>query len=126
MPRRRRDDAATTPRRRRDDATTPPPRRRCDRRRRRFRLAVVFVVFLAAVAVPDLGALIALLGALTGSILSLIAPALINRRCPRQKFWWELPADVFVLVAGVAGGLAGTYQAALNVVRSGGEMEEGA
>ena len=51
-----------------------------------FRLGVVLGTFLAAVAVPDLGALIALLGALTGSILSLIAPALINRRCPRERW----------------------------------------
>ena len=50
-----------------------------------FRLGVVLGTFLAAVAVPDLGALIALLGALTGSILSLATPALINRRCPARK-----------------------------------------
>ncbi len=88
-----------------------------------FRLGVVLGTFLAAVAVPDLGALIALLGALTGSILSLIAPALINRKCPREKGGWECVADGATILIGLVGGTLGTYQAFLNVV-SGGDMSE--
>ena len=88
-----------------------------------FRLGVVLGTFLAAVAVPDLGALIALLGALTGSILSLIAPALINRRCPREKGGWECVADGMTILIGVVGGTLGTYQAFLNVV-NGGDISE--
>jgi amino acid permease len=88
-----------------------------------FRLGVVLGTFLAAVAVPDLGALIALLGALTGSILSLIAPALINRRCPREKGGWECVADGMTILIGVIGGTLGTYQAFLNVV-NGGDISE--
>ena len=84
---------------------------------------VVLGTFLAAVAVPDLGALIALLGALTGSILSLIAPALINRRCPREKGGWECVADGMTILIGVIGGTLGTYQAFLNVV-NGGDISE--
>ena len=112
-----------------DPPAAPPARATkapMTRKRAAFRLSVVLVVYLAAVAVPDLGALIALLGALTGSILSLVAPALINRRCPREKRWWEGPADALCLLVGLAGGVAGTYQAALNVVRSGGDVDEGA
>ena len=88
-----------------------------------FRLGVVLGTFLAAVAVPDLGALIALLGALTGSILSLIAPALINRKCPREKGGWECVADGATILIGLVGGTLGTYQAFLNVV-NGGDISE--
>uniref|UniRef100_A0A7S2D9T8 Amino acid transporter transmembrane domain-containing protein n=2 Tax=Octactis speculum TaxID=3111310 RepID=A0A7S2D9T8_9STRA len=83
-----------------------------------FRLAIVSLVFLAAAAVPDLGALISLLGALTGSVLALIAPGVINFRCPRpDRRRWEPYADVFVIVVGFVGGVFGTYQAFLNVIR---------
>ena len=91
---------------------TMPPKRVA------FRFAVVLLVFLAAIAIPDLGALIALLGALTGSILSLIAPAIINRRCPRpDKRRWELPADCAALFVGALGGAFGSYQALMNTLR---------
>lgn len=110
---------------------SPPPRPVPDAAAKRkvmtwprvfFRLGVVFLTFLAAIAVPDLGALIALLGALTGSILSLIAPALINRRCPRPKGAWECVADGATVVIGVVGGTLGTYQAFLNVI-GGGDLD---
>ena len=98
-------------------ATMPP-------KRAAFRLLIVFLVFVAAIAVPDLGALIALLGAVTGSILSLVAPAIINRRCPREKRPFELPADVAFLVVGVVGGALGSYQALLNIVRDPDSLED--
>jgi len=82
-----------------------------------FRVAVVFAVGLVAALVPDLGDLIALIGALTGSALSLVVPSLIDLYCPRpNRKKWEVPCDVIIISLGVLGGLLGTIQAVLNVV----------
>ena len=82
-----------------------------------FRIAVVFVVGLVAALVPDLGDLIALIGALTGSALSLVVPSLIDLYCPRpNRKKWEVPCDILIISIGVIGGIAGTIQAVFNVI----------
>mmetsp|Transcript_18281 Transcript_18281/g.56058 ORF Transcript_18281/g.56058 Transcript_18281/m.56058 type:complete len:595 (+) Transcript_18281:60-1844(+) len=95
-------------------------------RRLLFRVGVVFLVGLVAALVPDLGDLIALIGALTGSALSLVTPALIDLSCPRpNRRKWEVPCDVLIILIGVVGGVAGTVQAVLNVVHAGADDIDG-
>mmetsp|Transcript_6623 Transcript_6623/g.9842 ORF Transcript_6623/g.9842 Transcript_6623/m.9842 type:complete len:553 (-) Transcript_6623:1540-3198(-) len=97
-----------------DDDIDPQPWRRIF-----FRITVVFFVGLAAALVPDLGELIALIGALTGSALSLVFPALIDIKCPRpNRRKWELVVDIFVIVIGIIGGTTGTIQALQNAFSS--------
>mmetsp|Transcript_4364 Transcript_4364/g.13357 ORF Transcript_4364/g.13357 Transcript_4364/m.13357 type:complete len:503 (+) Transcript_4364:132-1640(+) len=89
-------------------------------KRSAFRIAVVVAIGLVAAVVPDLGALIDLIGALTGSALSLVVPAIIDIRCPRPgRRRWELIVDLLICAVGVVGAVAGTVQAVQAAFRVG-------
>lgn len=82
-----------------------------------FRLTVVVAIGLVAALIPNLGALIYLIGALTGSVLSLVVPALIDlchQRPGRCRL--EIVIDVFVCIIGVIGAISGTVQAVQNAL----------
>lgn len=49
-----------------------------------FRVGVVAATGLAAAVVPNLGALIALVGAVSGSLIAIVLPAAIDMACPRK------------------------------------------
>ena len=80
-----------------------------------------------AIAVPDLGDLIALIGALASSCLALIFPALLEimafwpeRR--ERKFLWIFPWEVWVtkdcliLLLGIVGLILGTYASIASII----------
>ena len=48
--------------------------------RQLFRIALVIATLVAALAIPNLGVLISLIGALSGAFLALIVPAAIDLR----------------------------------------------
>ncbi|KAJ8605363.1 hypothetical protein CTAYLR_002359 [Chrysophaeum taylorii] len=115
------DDAITDPHKdepREDDEADPSPLKETPPlKRAAFRVSIVVGVGLVAALVPDLGALIDLIGALTGSALSLVVPALIDIKCPRPgRQRWELYVDIFVLLVGLVGAVAGTIQAVQNAL----------
>lgn len=94
-------------------------------KRTSFRVLIVVAIGLVAAIVPNLGALIDLIGALTGSALSLIVPAIIDMRCPRPgRRKWELFVDIFVCAVGIVGAVAGTYQAVQNALEVSGASPE--
>lgn len=82
---------------------------------------------IVAVAVPDLGDLISLIGAVASSALALIFPALLEiivfwpvRR--ERRFCWVLPwvawlvKDVLIVSLGVVGMLLGSYASISNII----------
>lgn len=74
-----------------------------------FRVFLVICTWLAAVLVPNLGALIALIGAISGSLLAIILPALINLRCDRPDHTREEQLiDMFLIGFGSVGGILGS------------------
>ena len=86
-----------------------------------FRIGVVAATGAAAASIPDLGALLALVGSVTGAVLTLIIPSIINLRV----FGRELPTlELFLtglgLCLGVVGGIWGTAMALVVAVRGDG------
>ena len=107
-------------------AAAPPPREKRDEvpmttARVAFRIGVVAATGAAAASIPDLGALLALVGSVTGAVLTLIIPSIINLRV----FGRELPTlELFLtglgLSLGVVGGIWGTAMALVVAVRGDG------
>ncbi len=65
--------------------STPSRFGRMSTRQIAFRILLVMATFSAAAIIPNLGALIALIGAISGSVLAIILPALIDYRCPHKS-----------------------------------------
>lgn len=77
-----------------------------------FRVSLVLFTYLAAALIPNLGVLIALIGAISGSLLAIIIPALINLRChlPSETKNTRIRDWCFVVI-GVIGGFWGSVLA---------------
>ena len=85
-----------------------------------FRVLLVAFTWIIAATVPNLGALIALLGAATGSLLSIVLPSMIDYCCPREAFglnpgrnFERYAINSFLIAFGVIGGLWATVMAFL-------------
>ena len=52
-----------------------------------FRIGLVAFCGIVAAVVPNLGSLIALVGAINGSLLAIIIPAVVDLNCPRPAGW---------------------------------------
>ncbi|XP_019875991.1 proton-coupled amino acid transporter-like protein pathetic isoform X2 [Aethina tumida] len=84
------------------------------------RTFLVFVTFALAIAIPNLGAVISLVGAFSSSALALIFPPLIEI----ITFWpdklgrsnWVLWKDLSIVIFGFIGFLIGSYVSLLNVL----------
>lgn len=84
------------------------------------RTALVFVTFIFAIAIPNLGAVISLVGAFSSSALALIFPPLIEI----VTFWpdnlgnykWVLWKDAAIILFGFVGFLVGSYVSLLNIL----------
>lgn len=84
------------------------------------RTTMVIITFLLAAAIPNLGAVISLVGAFSSSALALILPSIIEI----VTFWpnnlgkhnWILWKDIFIMLFGVVGFLIGSYVSFLNVI----------
>lgn len=87
------------------------------------RTLLVFVTFVFAVCIPNLGAVISFVGAFSSSALALIFPPLIEI----ITFWpdkmgrrnWMLWKDVMIIVVGFLGFLIGSYISFLNILNPG-------
>ncbi|XP_072390234.1 proton-coupled amino acid transporter-like protein acs isoform X1 [Diabrotica undecimpunctata] len=85
-----------------------------------IRALLVFVTFVIAIAIPNLGAVISLVGAFSSSALALIFPPIIEI----ITFWpdklgqgrWVLWKDIFIIVFGFLGFLVGSYTSLLNII----------
>ncbi|KAK9885665.1 hypothetical protein WA026_012428 [Henosepilachna vigintioctopunctata] len=86
------------------------------------RTLLVFCTFLLAISVPNLGAVITLVGAFSSSAIALIFPPLIEILAYYSDKWgrykWILWKDIFIIIFGFAGFLFGTYAAVLNIINS--------
>ncbi|KAG5890794.1 hypothetical protein JTB14_007188 [Gonioctena quinquepunctata] len=86
------------------------------------RTVLVFITFLFAIAIPNLGAVISLVGAFSSSALALIFPPLIEI----ITFWpdklgrnnWILWKDIMIILFGFVGFLIGSYTSLLNILQS--------
>nr|XP_023020460.1 proton-coupled amino acid transporter 4-like [Leptinotarsa decemlineata] len=84
------------------------------------RTVLVFITFLFAIAIPNLGAVISLVGAFSSSALALIFPPLIEI----ITFWpdklgkhkWVLWKDIAIILIGFFGFLIGSYTSLLNIL----------
>lgn len=84
------------------------------------RTALVVVTFALAAAIPNLGAVISLVGAFSSSALALIFPPLIEI----VTFWptkfrskvWMFWKDVAIILFGFFGFLVGSYVSILNII----------
>ena len=85
-----------------------------------FRVSLVLFTYLAAALIPNLGVLIALIGAISGSMLAIIIPALINLHChlPSETKHTRIRDWCFVGI-GVVGGFWGSVLALREAVVNG-------
>lgn len=83
-----------------------------------LRTFLVCLTFLLAVAVPNLSAVISLVGAVSSSMLALIFPPIIEM----VTFWDKglspalIAKDCFILIFGICGFIFGTYVSMYNIV----------
>lgn len=84
------------------------------------RTALVFLTFALAIAIPNLGAVISLVGAFSSSALALIFPPLIEivTLWPDKlgRYSWIFWKDIAIMLFGFVGFLVGSYVSILNVV----------
>lgn len=85
------------------------------------RTLLIFCTFLLAVAVPNLGAVITLVGSFSSSALALIFPPLVEILAYYPDRWgrysYILWKDVLIVIFGFIGFFFGTYSAVLNIMR---------
>ncbi|XP_031342102.1 proton-coupled amino acid transporter-like protein pathetic isoform X2 [Photinus pyralis] len=84
------------------------------------RTVLVIITFLLATAIPNIGSVISLVGAVSSSALALIFPPLIEivTFYPNKlgKNNWILWKDIFIMLFGFVGFLFGSYVSILNIV----------
>jgi len=82
-------------------------------------LKLILVLFTCslAIAIPDLGDFIALIGACASSLLALIFPPLIDILTSRESSGPKLAKNVFIMVFGLLGGIVGTATSVKSVIK---------
>ncbi|XP_022905511.1 proton-coupled amino acid transporter-like protein pathetic isoform X2 [Onthophagus taurus] len=84
------------------------------------RSILVVITFALAAAVPNLGAVISLVGAFSSSALALIFPPILHiiTFWPNKlgKYYWQLYKDLLILLFGIIGFLLGSYVSILNIL----------
>lgn len=85
-----------------------------------LRTGLVFLTFALAIAIPNLGAVISLVGAFSSSALALIFPPLIEiiTFWPDKlgRFSWVFWKDIAIVIFGLVGFAIGSYVSILNVM----------
>lgn len=85
-----------------------------------LRTGLVFLTFALAIAIPNLGAVISLVGAFSSSALALIFPPLIEivTFWPNKlgRFHWIFWKDIAIVIFGFVGFVIGSYVSILNIV----------
>lgn len=79
-----------------------------------FRYVLVIFICALAIAIPDLGDIISLIGAMASSMLALILPPLIDQlilyNTTRGKYYWvQCMKNAVIVLFGVVGMVVGTY-----------------
>ncbi|CAH2241053.1 jg17590, partial [Pararge aegeria aegeria] len=88
-----------------------------------IRIAIIILTVCIAVAIPDLGPFISLVGAVCLSFLGLIFPAVIetvtfwDRPNGLGRFNWVLWKNMFLICFGILGFLTGSYVSILGIIR---------
>ncbi|XP_044748431.1 proton-coupled amino acid transporter-like protein pathetic isoform X2 [Coccinella septempunctata] len=84
------------------------------------RTLLIFCTFLLAIAVPNLGAVITLVGSFSSSALALIFPPMVEMLAYYPDKWgpykYILWKDVLIIIFGFIGFFFGTYSAVLNIM----------
>lgn len=84
------------------------------------RTVLVIITFALAAAIPNLGAVISLVGAFSSSALALIFPPLIEiiTFWPNRlgKYYWMLWKDIAIMMFGIAGFAFGSYVSIQNIL----------
>ncbi|CAH0392886.1 unnamed protein product [Bemisia tabaci] len=83
-----------------------------------FRTLLVLFTFLLAVIIPDLSAVISLVGAVSSSTLALIFPPLLEMVTFYEKdfSYRTLIKDLLIMLFGICGFLVGSYTSILNIL----------
>lgn len=81
-----------------------------------FRCCLVFLAAGVAVAIPNFGLLIGLIGALGSSALQFIFPALFHLVAFKHDPWWYRSLSLFYIFFGVVGGVLGTVQTVQQII----------
>jgi len=82
-----------------------------------LKLILVLFTCALAVAIPDLGDFIALIGACASSLLALVFPPLIDLLTNRTKSQLRLAKNVFIMLFGITGGIIGTATSVASVIK---------
>jgi proton-coupled amino acid transporter len=85
-----------------------------------LRIGIVLFTFILAAMVPNLGAVISLVGAVSSSTLALIFPPIIEivTFWPNGlgKFNWMLWKDIFIMIFGICGFLFGSFTSIYQII----------
>ena len=82
-----------------------------------LKLVLVLFTCALAIAIPDLGDFIALIGACASSLLALVFPPLIDLLTNRSSSGLGLSKNIFIMVFGITGGIIGTATSIMSVVK---------
>lgn len=88
-----------------------------------IRIALIVMTVCIAIAVPDLGPFISLVGAVCLSFLGLIFPAVIetvtfwDRPNGLGRYNWVLIKNVFLISFGILGFVTGSYVSILDIIK---------
>ncbi|XP_070501979.1 proton-coupled amino acid transporter 1 isoform X1 [Chironomus tepperi] len=85
-----------------------------------LRIALVLLTFILAAMIPNLGAVISLVGAVSSSALALIFPPIIEiiTFWPNKlgKYNWILWKDIVIIIFGIMGFIFGTFTSVLQIL----------
>jgi proton-coupled amino acid transporter len=83
-----------------------------------FFLKFILVLFTCslAIAIPDLGDFIALIGACASPLLALVFPPMIDALVSRNGSGLHLTKNIFIILFGVVGGIVGTITSIMSVI----------
>ncbi|XP_055305347.1 proton-coupled amino acid transporter 1-like [Sitodiplosis mosellana] len=86
-----------------------------------MRATLIFLTFLAAVAVPKLGPIISLIGAFGSSSLALVFPPILKMIVfdlnAMGRFYWKCWPDFAIIMLGISGFIFGTYVSVLDLTK---------
>jgi len=83
-----------------------------------FRIAIILITYAFAVLIPELDSFISLVGAFSGSYLSLILPPIIEMVTYWNEGlrWYTIVKDIFILIIGILGCVTGTYSSISSII----------
>eukprot|EP00043_Microstomoeca_roanoka_P008276 m.79723 g.79723 ORF g.79723 m.79723 type:complete len:473 (+) comp14175_c0_seq3:91-1509(+) len=83
-----------------------------------LRTIITFGMIGLSIAIPHLGLIISLIGSLGSGLLALILPPLMHLIIFKKASLWSKAKDVFIIVFGVVGSIAGTYVSLKELIKA--------